>query len=471
MSGRVDVLIVGAGPAGMSAAIRLRAGGWTVAVVDDRPDPGGQIWRNVEAAAAAGRAAILGPSYASGRDLVARFRASGADYHPSTEVWRIEPGWRVSCRGDEGCRIIQAEHLVLAGGAQERPAPFPGWTLPGVLTVGAAQTLLKSTGDIPAEPVWIAGSGPLPLLYMQQLIAAGGKIAGYLNTAPMHNALRGLRHLPGALAGWRDLAQGAAWIAALRRRRIPTARIRALEAFGADRLEGIRYVTLTGRTVSAAASVLLVHEGLTPALHMALGLGCRVTWDEGQACFVPRVDPWGATDVDRLYLAGDMAGIAGAKAAALSGTIAAIGIDAKLRGLPVDRAEEEAGPFMMARARERAVRPLLDALYRPRPGLFAPPDHTVICRCEEVTAGEIRAASAIAAAGHNAVKGRTRAGMGACQGRQCAQMVSILLSEQTGAPVESLGLPNVRPPLKPVTLGEMAAMATIEADCREPPWT
>ena len=161
MSRAVDLLIIGAGPAGMSAALRARRLGLSVLVVDDQPAPGGQIWRDVETKVDTGIGKLMGDDYAAGLPLVHAFRASGALYEPGTQVWQIEPGWQVYMSRAQQAECVQAANVLLATGAQERPAPFPGWTLPGVLTVGAAQILLKNARQIPKSPPWIAGGGPL----------------------------------------------------------------------------------------------------------------------------------------------------------------------------------------------------------------------------------------------------------------------------------------------------------------------
>ena len=206
---QVDVLIVGAGPAGMAAAVAARRFGLDVLVVDDQPAPGGQIWRSVETVAPTARGTILGESYRSGLSVAEAFRASGAGYEPGTQLWHVEPGFRAFLSRDRKARTIEAKAVVLATGAQERPVPFPGWTLPGVLTVGAAQILLKSSGQIPDKPVWVAGSGPLPLLYLTQLLRAGGQVAGFLDTTPPGRMRAALPHLPQAMRASRRSLEGA----------------------------------------------------------------------------------------------------------------------------------------------------------------------------------------------------------------------------------------------------------------------
>jgi NADPH-dependent 2,4-dienoyl-CoA reductase/sulfur reductase-like enzyme len=217
MSDHTDLLIVGAGPAGMEAAVTARRHGLSVRVVDDQPTPGGQIWRGIETVAATPRAKRLGESYLSGAERAAAFRACGALYEPESQLWQIEPGFRAFVTRGGKARIVTAQAIILATGAQERPVPFPGWTLPGVLTVGAAQILLKTADSVPEKPVWVAGCGPLPLLYMTQLLAAGGRIAGFLDTTPRGRLPAALRHLPQGLGRLGDLIKGLSWSLALRR--------------------------------------------------------------------------------------------------------------------------------------------------------------------------------------------------------------------------------------------------------------
>ncbi|AIT25573.1 NAD(P)/FAD-dependent oxidoreductase [Bordetella holmesii] len=208
MKREFDVVVIGAGPAGMSAALGLRAQNLRVLVVDEQPAPGGQIWRAVETMAATDTGRLLGEEYRAGAALAERFRQCGAVYEPQTQVWQIESGWHVYMTRNGRAEVVRADRIVLAIGAQERPAPFPGWTLPGVLTVGAAQILLKTSRQVPAAPVWVAGSGPLPLLYMAQLLRAGGKIAGWLDTTAPGAWRRALPWAGAALASWGDVRKG-----------------------------------------------------------------------------------------------------------------------------------------------------------------------------------------------------------------------------------------------------------------------
>ena len=458
----VDLLIVGAGPAGMAAAVSARRHGLSVLVVDDQPAPGGQIWRAVETVAALPRAARLGESYLEGADSAAAFRACGADYEPGSQLWQIEPGFRAFLTRTGEAYSVEAKVVILATGAQERPVPFPGWTLPGVLTVGAGQILLKTADEVPEKPVWIAASGPLPLLYMTQLLAAGGKIAGYLDTTPPGRLVKALPHLPRALASLSGIVKGLKWRRGLKKAGVPIIRhVTDLRASGEDRLRILYYRTAKGKEATVAADVLLVHEGVVPSIHATLALGCEVAWHKLQQCYVPKLNAWGETSQSGIFIAGDGAGIGGAKAAELRGKIAGLQAAVRLGKLSENGAAEEARPIRRRLARELAIRPFLDAMFAPRPQVLEPEDATVVCRCEEISAGDLRARAAKGRPGPNQLKAYTRAGMGPCQGRQCGYSVMHIVAAAQHRPVGEVGFYRIRPPLKPVTLGELASLGDV----------
>lgn len=449
-----DVLIVGAGPAGMAAALELRELGLAPLVVDEQAQPGGQIWRASETRRTDAVHQALGEEYAHGAKRVAMFRASGVDYLPGTRMWHLEPGFQVFMSRDKSAFSRRYRAVLLATGAQERPVAITGWTLPGVMTVGAAQILLKTSAQIPDEPVWIAGSGPLPLLYMRQLIALGGRIAGYLDTTPRGQTTRAARHAVAALRGRSDLLKGLKWMRGLRGAGFNWIRgVGNIAAHGSDRVEAVSYVTSDGKRHRMPAKLLFLHEGVVPSIHATLAMNCDHRWSEQQGCFVPHTDDRGMTSVSGLYLAGDGAGIAGAYAAEARGRIAALGIAQSLGKTSLDQRLREA---QRALSRLAASRPVIDAVYPPPNGEI--PDDTVVCRCEELTAGEIRAAARLHRGGPNQVKAYTRCGMGPCQGRQCGYTLNRILAEEYGQSRAETGFFRIRPPLKPVTLGELASL-------------
>lgn len=461
MARKFDVVVVGAGPAGMSAAILMSRYGLSVMVFDEQPAPGGQIWRSVENLASTQIGRLLGKEFQLGADLVARFRACDAVYEPFTQVWQIEPGWRVLTKRNGQVDTVIADHVVLATGAQERPAPFPGWELPGVLTVGAAQILLKTSHQVPSQPVWVAGHGPLPFLYMAQLLRAGGEIAGWLDTTPPGGWRRALPWAGSALLDLRELLKGAGWIHQIRRSGVRRVRnVTSFSASGDGRLEEVEFTQSDGMSSRVKASVLLSHQGVVPSIHVTQALGCSHRWSEAQACLAPVLDEWGQSSLEGVFVAGDGAGIGGAKVACIRGELVGLRIAQYGNKISPKAVKKEAGLLRKQLQKRLRLRPMLDALYPPRPGNSSPTDNTIVCRCEELTAGEIRAACASGASGLDHIKALTRAGMGPCQGRQCAYTVANILSSVQDRDVSGIGFYKVRPPLKPLTLGELASMPT-----------
>jgi hypothetical protein len=231
-----------------------------------------------------------------------------------------------------------------------------------------------------------------------------------------------------------------------------------IEALGDERIGSLRYRTRDDAIATVEANTLLVHEGVVPNLHAALSLDCAVAWNSAQDCYAPIVDSWGESSQVDLFIAGDGAGIAGAKAAQLRGELAALRVAVKLGYTSEQAVAAAAAPVRRRLHRELAVRPFLNALFKPRPQVFAPADETIVCRCEEITAGEIRALAAVGRPGPNQIKAATRAGMGPCQGRQCGYTVNRILGAAQNRPLSEVGFFHVRPPLKPVTIGELASL-------------
>ena len=447
-----DVAIIGAGPAGMAAAIEARAQGLAVLVADENAAPGGQVFRAAEAAAAD---AAVGPEIAPGLPLIAAFRASGAAYRPGTTLWHLDPAeGALSLSAAGRTETVEARRIILATGAQERPVPIPGWTLPGVMGAGAAQILLKTAGAVPAGRLVLAGQGPLLWLLAVQLARAGAPPL-VLETRQGGIAAALARAGGGLWTGRHMLAKGLALMAEARRAgiRVVTG-VRDLRAEGTDRVEQVRW-----DGGSAPCDTLLLHEGVIPATQVSRAIGLDHAWDAAQGCWRPVVDAFGAAGSGRIAVAGDGAGIGGWEAAVAAGRLAGLDAARRLGALGEDRFAARAAAPLAAHAKALALRPFLDALYAPSPEVLRPADATIACRCEEVTAGDIRAAARLGATGPNQLKAYLRCGMGPCQGRLCAPTVAGLIAEVRGlAPGE---VPPLRPraPYKPITVGALAESA------------
>ncbi len=465
MSADHDLAVVGAGPAGLAAATCAAGLGLDVVLLDEQPAPGGRVYRNVEGLAEARDhdLRLLGARTRAGLSLAASFRASGARYRPETAVWTIEAdgssGPTLGLCDAAGAALLSARRVVVAAGAMERAVPIPGWTLPGVMTVGAAQTLLKASALVPETPPVIAGSGPLVLLYAAQLLAIGGAIAALLDTTPPGNRVKALPRLPGLLSHLGALRQGLSWQRALKAAGVPVFKgAREIEATGDGRVEAVEFLS-GGRRRRIETRLLLLHEGVVPDPHLAMSAGCAIAWDEDGWYWRTVTDACGASSVETVAVVGDCAGIGGAEAAAHGGRLA--GLDAARRLGAIDAATRErlAGPERRALARLSGLRRFLDTLYRPRPEILTPEDPAVmVCRCEEVSVAALRRAVALGCQGPNQAKAFTRCGMGPCQGRLCGLTAAAVIAKARGAPMAEVGHQRVRPPVKPITLGELAAL-------------
>ncbi len=451
-----DAIIIGAGPAGLAAAAELGRAGVRVLLLDEQATPGGQIYRGVENASPALRAA-LGADYARGAGLVAAMRASGAEYRPGSFVWQITPDRALwVSRGGQSTQM-QAAAVLLATGAMERPVPVPGWTLPGVMGAGAVQTLLKSAALAP-ERLVLAGSGPLLFLLAVQCLNAGAPVAAILDTTSRANEIAAAKLLPGVLAGpgRSYIFKGFMLKAALRAAGVAVHRhVTNLRLEGKDRLQAVHF-TSHGRTESIETGLLALHEGVIPAQQITRALGCAHGWDAAQHCFHPSCDDWGQTSVDGVLVAGDAAGIGGALAAEQAGRIAAAEMLRRLGRVDAGQRDRMAAPALAARRAHLAARPFLDQLFAPPAGVLRPADAVTVCRCEEITAGALREMAAQGCQGPNQAKSFLRVGMGPCQGRLCGPVVTDVLAGAHGiAPAES-GYFRIRFPLKPIRLGELA---------------
>lgn len=447
-----DLVVVGSGPAGMAAASEAVSLGLSVSVLDEQLEIGGQIYRRVEKAPR-NLLGILGPDYSAGKRLADEFRKSGSNYIGGATVWNVTTEGVVDYVADGHAAQVAGRYVLLASGAMERPFPIEGWTLPGVMSAGAGQIMLKGAGALPKDPVVMAGCGPLLYLLAWQYIRAGAQIAAVVDTTPRGAYWQALRHTTGALAGWRDLAKGLKLLSAIRRAGVRVySAASSLKVEGSTRAEGLSF-EVRGSTKTIPASLVLLHQGVVPNTQLSWSTGSEHTWDKEQLCWRPVTDDAGRVGNTNLYVAGDCRGIVGANASAVQGRLAALSIAGNL-GSSVERRREEA---LKAELRKfTAIRPFLDTLYRPQDENRIPPDHVVVCRCEEVSAGQIRKYVELGCLGPNQTKAFGRCGMGPCQGRLCGLTVTEVISEARTVEPSEVGYYRVRSPIKPILLGNFS---------------
>ncbi|MFJ8591416.1 NAD(P)/FAD-dependent oxidoreductase [Streptomyces sp. NPDC093598] len=444
---RTDLAVIGAGPAGLAAALAASARGVRVTLVDAATQTGGQFYRQPAAGLGAGRPEALHHRWRTWERLRDGLAASAVRVLTDHHVWSVEhtaDGFAVhALLGPEQEESVEvhARAVLLATGGYEQVLPFPGWTLPGVVTAGGAQAMLKGGLVAAGRRAVVAGTGPLLLPVATGLAAAGVEVAALVESAGPRRLARHGR----ALAG--KIPEGAGYAARLLRHRVPVlVRHTVVRAHGDERLTGVTVAALDtdgrvrpGTERHLPCDTLAAGHGMLPHTDLAESLGCRL---DGLAV---AVDTEQRTDVPGVWAAGEATGIGGAALALAEGHIAGRSAAARLQGT----APDPAPAALTSRTRLRRSAAALDTAY-------APPAHwperitddTVVCRCEEVTAGAVREALNLGAGDERTVKLLTRAGMGWCQGRMCGTAVSGLAG---CAPT-----PAKRPFARPVPLGVLA---------------
>jgi NADPH-dependent 2,4-dienoyl-CoA reductase/sulfur reductase-like enzyme len=457
---RYDVAVIGAGPAGLAAATVTAAAGLSTVVLDDNPGVGGQVWRAVTTTPVQDRR-VLGEDYWKGQEIVRAFEASGAKHAAGAAVWSLSREREIGVSFGGGARMLEARRVIIATGALERPFPVPGWTLPGVMSIGGAQTLLKASGLFPGGRVVLAGAGPLLWLYAHQMLQAGGQIHAILDTSDGAAWRQAVKHaLPFVASPY--LVKGLKLMASVRRRVRVLTGITSLAADGRDKVETVIFRRGSEGGQRMAADVLLLHQGVVPNVNLAMAAGVEHRWDDRQLCFVPLLDTYGGTSIDGVAIAGDGAGIAGAEAAVERGRFAGIAAVRALNG-EIGKLPDE-GASRKTLAKYAGARAFLDALYRPAQAFRVPSGDTIVCRCEEVTAQQVIDNVRIGCTGPNQLKSFLRCGMGPCQGRMCGLTVTELIAETRGVAPAEVGYYRLRPPVKPIALAELASMPKTEND-------
>lgn len=459
---RQPLVIVGAGPAGMSAAIAATEAGLRPLVLDENSRVGGQVYRqppdNLPSQASPNASARRGAL------LLRRFRELSERMTVLTDatVWGIFPNRMLAVSHGDSWDMIAADELVLAPGAYEYVPPFPGWTLPGVMTPGAAQVLAKTMHVLPGKRALVAGTGPFLLVVAEQLHRAGMQIAGVVDAVPTRAWMRAV---PRMLNHIGLLAEGLAYLHRLNRARVPIERGTIVIA---ARGEGaVQEAVLApcdsdwrpdrNRTRSVAVDTLLVGYGFVPRMQLAQLAGCRFRYADELGGWIPDADEDMQTSVPGLAVAGDGGGVAGALVAEDEGTLAGMAAAHRLGALSGAAFTSARAPIVRRLRRLRRFRAAFDELSRIRRGLNDLADaETIVCRCEEVTRAEAETALRFGGCDIRTLKVMNRLGMGPCQGRMCWPAAARWLADRTGKSPEEIGPLSARPPIQPVCLGDLA---------------
>ena len=442
------VVIIGAGPAGVRAAQALVEAGLRPAVIDEGRRDGGQIYRRQPDGFSRSYETLYGTEAERAASLHRSFDAlkSRIDYLPETLVWNISPN-TVHLVSGTRYRTLAFDALIVCSGATDRLMPVKGWHQAGTYSLGGAQVALKSQGCAIGSRIVMMGSGPLLYLVAAQYVKAGAQVAAVLDTSTF---MQRVAALPRLLAMPAALRKGVALTRVLAQARVPVHRgVQPLEIEGSpqDGVSAVAFALPGGKRLEVACDAVALGYHLRPETQLADLAGCRFVFDEDAQQWLPHVDADGRSSIEGVYLAGDGASVRGADAAERSGRLAALAA-MQDHGMPVngvERLRAELARF------SRFAAGLREAF--PWPAKFAAslPDETIVCRCEAITAGELRrVVRATGAKEANRAKAFSRVGMGRCQGRYCGHAGAEVIAAAACVPLSSVGRLRGQAPVKPL---------------------
>jgi NADPH-dependent 2,4-dienoyl-CoA reductase/sulfur reductase-like enzyme len=448
-----QIVVIGAGPAGLRAVEALVRGGVRPILIDEAERPGGQIYRQPPSGATRAPKALYGfeaDKAVALHEVLSRL-GDIVDYRPRTLVWNVHDN-HLDTLGPGGQGGVDFGRLVIASGAMDRVLPFPGWTLPGVFTLGGAQIALKAQGVSIGRRVAFVGAGPLLPLVVHQYACAGAEIAAVLDVTPFAAKLRqafGLFAEPGTLAKglWYTLRNAMAGLTV-------RSDVRAIGVEGEGRVRSLWWRDAAGARHEVACDAVAASFGLRSETQLADLAGCDFTFDAVIRQWLPRRDATGRSSLQDVYLAGDGAGIGGADVAELQGERAALAVLEDL-GRPMDAMQVAVLDRKLAR-QARFRRALEDAYPYPVHLVGDIADSEIVCRCEGITAGALRSAAAERSAHEvNRLKAFTRIGMGRCQGRVCGHAAAEILAHALRQDIAAVGRLRGNPPIKPIPIGAL----------------
>ena len=445
-SERVDVAVVGAGPAGMAAAMRASALGLHVVVIDESPGAGGQYYRQRAMGRAKGR--LWSYQERVGSALIARLQ-DAAELQLGTSVWNIERT-RLSLEKGGSTSYVEAGAVVLATGAYDRPVAFPGWTKLGVVTAGGAQALTKGQRVMPGRRALVVGSGPLLLPVAVSLAKAGTQVLGVAEGLRRVDLIRAGKSLALRRRRWPEITR---YLVELARYRIPVlSGVVVDRALGDEKLEGVVLrKQRSGQEFYFDVDMVCVGYGFSVATELAQLGGCEMVWDVTLRQFIPVVDAMQQSTTAGVFLAGEVCGLGGVRAAELEGDLAGLGAAMYLGGgnsVMMRRAAREVGARL--RGERNFTRRLLAPFANTLDVLPQLEDDTIVCRCESVPYGAVTSAIGRGARSLNELKTSTRCGMGWCQGRVCGVVLRDVLRGCDGVGFDATSSFTVRPPVRPI---------------------
>jgi len=456
-----ELAVIGAGPGGMEATITAAGFGVRTVLIDSYPQPGGQYFMRIPSDF---KVDYENKTETAGRKLVNYVLKVPSLKILNCLVWGLfqeeDGSWLVALYGENAPKYVRAKNLILSTGSYDTPVAFPGWTLPGVVTSGGTLVLLKNQRVAPGKRALISGTGPLLFSVAAHLIEAGVEVVALCEVN--HILPRGIKHAFTMLKQWDRLTEGAKYMKTILGAKTPyKIGWSVVEARGQDAVEQaiIAKMDKFGHPIPGTQKVFdvdLVVSGftLTPNTGLPRMIDCEMSYQAGKGGWIPVRDADFQTSIPHVYVVGDGAGVGGAENARLEGKIAGTSVAKNTGFLSLSREKQIRQEIQSDLHQQHRFGDLLSDLFTPPAGLVSLlKDDTIICRCEEITLGEIKDAIQMGARSIGEVKMLTRTGMGNCQGRMCEHTVAAIIADQLageGVTREDVGYYSIRPPLHPL---------------------
>ena len=447
---KYDVIVIGAGPSGVSSAINCAKKGLTVLIVDLNSNTGGQIYRappktykNVS------KKLEENEIQKNLSDQIKKYKIETAYNHT---VWQVSPGFKVNAFNETSTIEWQSKSLIIATGTYEKIIPFEGWTIPGVIGLAACTVIIKAHHFIPSKKIILAGNGPLLMLVAYYIIKFGGKIDAIVDTSSKIDWIKSTLSLMTNPKNFRD---GIKWVFKILLNRIPIYSNSTIEkAFEVD--GGIKVILRnlkTGKTKNIISETIAIGHGLIPSTDITRLLRADHIYDEQKGGWIAKVDRFLRSSVSGVYLAGDGAGISGALAASDKGLLASLALLFDKKIITQNEFDHDSHKILKKLDKYDMFAKAISKLNStPKKLIKNIENGTVICRCEDITKGEILRAVDQGARDINQIKSWTRLGMGPCQGRTCQYSTSKIVAEYLNCEIDDLGYLAGRSPIRPVPL-------------------
>jgi len=451
------IIIVGSGPAGVRAAEALVAAGLRPTIVAEERQDGGQIYRRQPEGFARSKIELYGSEASRADALHKTFErlVPHIDYLPGALAWNVADR-KLHIEHNGQSRALAFDALIICAGATDRLLPVPGWNAAGVYSLGGAQIALKAQACAIGKKVAFLGTGPLLYLVAAQYVRAGANVAAVLDTASFTLQVRALpKLLSRPLALMKGVRLKASLLAS-GTRVLSGITPQSIDLDDDKRIGSVTVAGRDGRETCISCDAVAIGYHIRPETQLADLAGCEFVFDATTRQWLPRIDDFGRTTCDGVYLAGDGAYVTGADGAETAGQLAAC---AALDDLSVKAADRSLQARLLSRMKtmRRFAHGLTTAFPWPSGLVGGLPDHTMICRCENISAGELRAAVKRGGTGEiNRTKAFSRVGMGRCQGRYCGHAAAELAAQATGLPVEQVGRIRGQAPVKPLAIATTA---------------